>query len=142
MEQEEHSKEIDWNVWHKPVQESIEAFDIETAAKIANDYNLNWNPTEWDPVGAQSIYSVLREICEDLIVKFNNNWKYSPDEKLEHNTYYDESGILTEEINMYQHREHEDDDVIIPILKVQLRKDKEKGEFWFSIEFVMCSQIF
>lgn len=134
------NKTIDWNIWHNPVINSIEAFDIETAAKVAKDYNLNWNPTEYDPVGVQSLYSVLRETCEDLIVKFNNNWKYSQEEKLEHNTYYDDSGVLTEEINMYQ--QTDDDDMIMPILKVQLRKDTENNEMWFSIEFIVSSQLF
>jgi hypothetical protein len=136
------NKTIDWNVWHNPVINSIEAFDIETAAKIAKDYNLNWNPTEYDPVGTQSLYSVLRETCEDLIVKFNNDWKYSIEEKLEHNTYYDDSGVLTEEINMYQQTEDDDDDMIMPILKVQLRKDTNDNEMWFSIELIVSSQLF
>jgi hypothetical protein len=135
------NKTIDWNVWHNPVINSIEAFDIETAAKVAKDYRLNWNPTEYDPVGAQSLYSVLRETCEDLIVKFDNDWKYSQEEKLEHNTYYDDSGVLTEEVNMYQQTDDEEDG-ITPILKVQLRKDIKNNEMWFSIELVMGHQLF
>lgn len=135
---------IDWNIWHEPIQTSIESFDIETVAMVAKDYNLNWHATEPDPVSPQSIYSVLRETCEDLITKLISNWTYNTDEKLEHNTYYDDSGVLTEEINMYSHKKDDnvDSTILLPILKVQLRKTKNDNEYWFSIEFVMSSQIF
>ena len=82
---------IDWNEWYKPVETSLDAFDLDGTAYIAELLDLHWHSSEDDPVTAQSVMSVLRGVTKDLIIKHINEWKYDEKVHLENNTYYDDA---------------------------------------------------
>jgi len=131
----EKKTEIDWNKWYSPLKESLQAFDIDTAAFIAEKFGLHWHATEEDPVTASSINGILTEMCEDLIARLETDWQYVAGESLERNTYKDDAGILTEEARLYTH----DDTPLQPKLIVKLRNS---SGFYFEIELVMADQMF
>lgn len=130
---------IDWNKWHDILIESVEAFELDSAVDLAHRLKLQWSGTDEDPVSASSLLEVIYKVCKDLIDKFENNWQYDETEHLENNTYYDEAGILTEEVNMYLLDDNPE--VILPKLIVKLRKD-EQNKFWFEIYIEAVGQMF
>ena len=130
---------IDWNKWHDILVESIEAFELDSAVDLAHRLKLQWSGTDEDPVSASSLLEVINKVCTDLIEKFESNWEYDETEHLENNTYYDEAGILTEEVNMYLSEDNPE--IIIPKLMVKLRKDNQ-DKFWFEIYIEAVGQMF
>lgn len=126
---------IDWNTWYSPLKESLQAFDIDAAAFVAEKFGLHWHASEEDPVTVSSINIILTEICEDLILKHETGWQYVAGEPLEHNTYIDDAGILTEEVCLYTH----DDILLQPKFIVKLRNS---SGFYFEIDLVIADQTF
>ena len=130
---------IDWNKWHNILIESVEAFELDSAVDLARRLKLQWSGTDEDPVSAGSLLEVIYKACTDLIEKYESNWQYDETEHLENNTYYDDAGILTEEVNMYLLEDNPE--IISPKLIVKLRKD-EQDKYWFEIYIEAVGQMF
>ena len=129
---------IDWNKWHDILDESISAFDLDSGAWLAEKFKLHWNNDGDDPVSAQSLLAVIKEVCTDLIEKYETGWKFSADQHLKNNTYYD-AGMLCEEVNMFIHIDNPE--IALPKLIVKLRKD-ESDKFYFEILIESVGQMF
>lgn len=130
---------IDWNKWHNILIESVEAFELDSAVDLARRLKLQWSGTDEDPVSAGSLLEVIYKVCTDLIEKYESNWQYDETEHLENNTYYDDAGILTEEVNMYLLEDNPE--IISPKLIIKLRKD-EQDKYWFEIYIEAVGQMF
>lgn len=132
-------KQIDWNIWHSVVHESLQALNINTILDLAKTYDLHWCAHDEDPVTASSLYEILTKTCEDLISKYNNNWQRSKSENLKNNTYYNFHNELTIEVRMYSHIESAD---ILPRLQFVLKKDVTSHEWYIDIDCIISEQIF
>ena len=130
---------VDWNVWHKPMMDSIHAFGMDGALYLVTQNNICYRGQDNEPVTAQTLYSDLTEMCEILIGLHVNHWVNGmgrPSDKM--NIYRDEAGTLLAQMNFST-----GDDVsgamLEPALTVRLNLNSEVGP-WFGITFEMVSQ--
>lgn len=132
-------KQIDWNIWHSVIRESLQALNINTILDLAKTYDLHWCAHDEDPVTASSLYEILTKTCEDLISKYVNDWKHSKSENLKNNTYYNFHNELTIEVRMYSHIDSAE---ILPRLQFVLKKDPTDYEWYIDIDCIISEQIF
>lgn len=135
---------IDWNQWHKPIQESVRAFDASTTAALCKRLGISFSYTD-DGMNVTDLRDWVEDVCEGLVSWFTSGNRY---EAPNVNTYREEdTGILVGEIQLHAPCDDEDSDILLdPIIQVKLRKtsptDDSPNPWWFDISFILASQTF
>lgn len=142
--QEVHIDEpkIDWNMWHKPIQESVRAFDVGTTASLCKRLGITFSYQD-DGMNLPDLRNWVEDVCEGLVSWFTTGNRY---EASNVNTYREEdTGILVGEIQLHAPRD-DDDEILNPIIQIKLRKtsptDEDPNPWWFDISFILATQIF
>lgn len=134
--------EIDWNVWHKPMMDSIKAVSLSEIMYLAGQHNICYPGPEREPITADSLYADIVNICEKLVELHLNHWVYHEDRPLEGvNIFRDDSGTLNAEVVLACYADVPPGINLDPRLVVMLYTSGKEGP-WFSISFQMASQFF
>ena len=133
---------IDWNMWHKPIQESVRAFDVGTTASLCKRLDITFSYQD-DGMNLPDLRNWVENVCEGLVSWFTTGNRY---EASNVNTYREEdTGILVGEIQLHAPCD-DDDEMLNPIIQIKLRKtspaDEDSNPWWFDISFILASQIF
>lgn len=138
---------IDWNTWHKPMMDSIKAFNMGEVLYLAREHNLCYNGLEHEPISADSLYSDIVEICEKLVELHVNDWVYRDSSPMEGvNIYRDDSGTLVAELDFACHADIPgimlDPRLVIMFYTGRNDLPWSSTDPWFQISFQMASQTF
>ena len=133
---------IDWNQWHKPIQESVRAFDIGTTVSLCKRLGITFSYDD-DGMNQSDLRNWVEDVCEGLVSWFTTGNRY---EATGVNTYREEdTGILVGEIQLHASCD-DDDEMINPTIQIKLRKttptDDDPNPWWFDISFILASQMF
>lgn len=134
---------IDWNQWHKPIQESLRAFDVSTTAAICKRLGITFSCSDYS-MNVTCLRDWVEDVCEGLAAWHITGNHYKATNV---NTYCEEdTGILVGEIQLHSSIDAEDDVILSPIIQVKLRKmlptDENPNPWWFDISFILASQVF
>lgn len=138
---------IDWNTWHKPMMDSIKAFNMGEVLYLAREHNLCYNGLEREPISADSLYSDIVEICEKLVELHVNDWVYRGSSPMEGvNIYRDDAGTLVAELDFACHADIPgimlDPRLVILFYTGRNYFPWSSTDPWFQISFQMASQTF
>jgi hypothetical protein len=132
--------EIDWNMWHKKVDDSMAGFSFDEAADLCNVLGLDemdGDDTTYDVKGA-ALYREVLHMVKILIAMKETDWEPSDKNGLMNiyrNCYaYVDDGLYLAELKF---RYKTDRHVQEPFIRVTLTKDNN-----FIIEFIVLDQFF
>lgn len=131
--------EIDWNRWHKKLDDGMAAFPFDDAAVICKDLGLldEDDDTVYEVKGA-SLYRDVQYLAKILIAMREDNWE--PVDKsgilqIFKNSYaYIDDGTYIAELKFYQDRTKR---LQTPFIRIALDSHDN-----FIIEFIVIDQIF
>lgn len=134
---------IDWNQWHRPIQESVRAFDVGTTVSLCKRLGITFSYDD-DGMNQSDLRNWVEDVCEGLVSWFTTGNRY---EATGVNTYREEdTGILVGEIQLHAPCDDDDDEMINPTIQIKLRKttptDVNPDPWWFDISFILASQMF
>ena len=138
---------IDWNTWHKPMMDSIKAFNMDDVLYLAREHNICYNGIERESISADSLYSDIVEICEKLVELHVNDWVYRDSSPMEGvNIYRDDAGTLVAELDFACHADIPgimlDPRLVIMFYTGRNDLPWSSTDPWFQISFQMASQTF
>lgn len=138
---------IDWNTWHKPMMDSIKAFNMGEVLYLAREHNICYNGLDREPISADSLYSDIVEICEKLVELHVNDWVYRDSSPLEGvNIYRDDACTLVAELDFACHADIPgimlDPRIVIMFYTGRNDLPWSSTDPWFQISFQMASQTF